>query len=105
MTDIRFFDKRTLAAANAEAITAGRNRSLRVDLVETLPVGRRFPVVMTMPHDDGDDVRVGITVPSPGFDEPIVGVEAHGRVTVFLDISVETYNNLPIAVVGERRAN
>lgn len=87
MRKVKYFTKDTLIAANKVAVKTNRNRSLYGDKLELLSDKLKFPVGFTMLHNDAE-MRVSITIAMAKDDELIEG-------SVWLDIPLETYNDLP----------
>ncbi len=84
---VKYFSKRALLDANAEAIRTKRNRSLYQERVAELP-DLLFPVGFSFPHND-HEMRVSITV----------GPQLEQLTQVWLDIPFTTYHDLPEAEV------
>lgn len=82
MNDTRYFTKQLLIEYNNAAIREKRNRSIKEEVLENLQEGYIFPITFNMYHSK-DEMRVMISL----FD---VG-------TVFLDMSTERFDMLPIA--------
>lgn len=81
MTTVKYFDKRSLRTANNDAIHYGFNRSIREDVIEQLDDETLFPVVFTMPHNDGAEMRLKLLL-SPTKE-------------AWLDVIPEGYESLP----------
>jgi hypothetical protein len=77
---VKYFNKESLVSANNRAITEGRNRTLRLDVLYKLDEDNKYPVTMAMDHNN-KEIRVAV----------LLSCEDKG----FLDISYEEYENLP----------
>lgn len=84
---IRYFTKAALIAANAQAIKTNRNRTLEPEALSTLRADLIYPIVFSMLHND-IEMRVAIIVGDVDKPEAID--------TVYLDVPLDTYGNLPI---------
>ena len=83
---IKYFNKTTLTEANDFAIANDLNRSLVPEKVSALSDDLRFPIVEAFEHN-GDHLRVGL----------LLNQDVH----VWLDISFEQYEDLPVMQLEE----
>ena len=81
---VKYLNKPTLLAVNAESIKSGRNRNLHQHLLEKLPDDIVCPVGMNILHNDFE-VRAMIAV----------GPSEDRLQMVWLDMPIETFNRLP----------
>lgn len=82
MDDTRYFSKQLLIEYNNAAIREKRNRSIKEEVLENLQDGYIFPITFNMYHSK-DEMRVMISLFEVG--------------TVFLDMTTERYDMLPVA--------
>lgn len=79
---VKFFTRDSLIAANKKAIRTDRNRTLEPKVLKTLDPLARFPVVLSVLHNDGIEIRLTIVYNENGD-------------VAWLDVPLKTYNNLP----------
>ena len=89
-TEVRYFTKAALRAANEEAIRADRNRTIQSEYIESLSDDGKYPVTQYLDHNYAE-ARVRI----------ITGIKNGEPVAVYLDIPYETYERLPTVAVPE----
>lgn len=79
---VKYFTHDKLVAANEAAIAANLNRSLTRSFLSGLDRHLKFPVTLSMPHND-DHMRVLFVVDNKGT-------------TAAVDMSFEDYEALPV---------
>ena len=77
---VTYFTKPLLMKANEEAIRNNRNRALKPEVFEMLDDDLKFPVVFSMPHNDGE-MRIGLLL--------------NAKTKAYIDVPFKTWENLP----------
>lgn len=88
MRNIKYFTKQILIEYNNAAIRENRNRAIKEEVLEEMPEHYIFPVISEFYHQK-NEMRVMLSLPEKG--------------TVFIDMSEERYDMLPVAEWNDKR--